>query len=461
MIQPRLRLLLGLALAVAPSASLHAQASGLAGTYRAAADSLIHAATRDSAAYGRLARLVDGFGHRESGSRSLEAAIDWILSEMKKDGLQNVRGEPVQVTHWVRGMESAVLAKPRLDTLHMLGLGGSVATPTGGITATVLVVSSFDELERRKAEARGKIVLFDVPFTDYEATRRYRTDGPSAAARAGAVACLIRSVASFSIRSPHTGRTTYDSTVARIPAAALSVEDAMMLRRMQERGEPVVVTLKMGARQLAPVQSRNVVAELVGREKPDEVVVLGGHIDSWDVGQGAVDDAGGSVAAWEAVRLMKQLGLRPRRTVRVVLWTNEESGVDGGRAYRDAHRADLGRHVMAMESDGGVFQPTGFAFVGSDTAAALVRETASLLGSISATALAHVAESPEADIGPLVEEGVPGIGLRVEDSRYFWYHHSQGDTVDKLDPEEVARCVAAMAVMAYVIADLPGGLPRS
>ena len=250
MIQPRL--LLGLALAVAPSASLHAQASGLAATYRAAADSLIHAATRDSAAYGRLARLVDGFGHRESGSRSLEAAIDWILSEMKKDGLQNVRGEPVQVTHWVRGMESAVLTKPRLDTLHMLGLGGSVATPTGGITATVLVVSSFDELERRKAEARGKIVLFDVPFTDYEATRRYRTDGPSAAARAGAVACLIRSVASFSIRSPHTGRTTYDSTVARIPAAALSVEDAMMLRRMQERGEPVVVTLKMGARQLAP-----------------------------------------------------------------------------------------------------------------------------------------------------------------------------------------------------------------
>jgi carboxypeptidase Q len=456
----RLLLALGVAL-VASTSPVRAQESGLAATYRAAADSLIRAATRDSAAYERLARLVDGFGHRQVGSRSLEAAIDWILSQMKKDGLQNVRGEPVQITHWVRGTESAVLVKPRLDTLHLLGLGGSVATPTGGITATVLVVSSFDELERRKAEARGKIVLFDVPFTDYEATRRYRTDGPSAAARAGAVACMIRSVASSSIRSPHTGRTTYDSTVARVPAAALSVEDAMMLRRMQERGEPVVVTLKMAARQLAPVQSRNVVAELVGREKPDEVVVLGGHIDSWDVGQGAVDDAGGSVAAWEAVRLMKQLGLRPRRTVRVVLWTNEENGVEGGRAYRDAHRADLGRHVMAMESDGGVFQPTGFAFVGSDTAAALVREAASLLGSISATALEHVAESPEADIGPLVEEGVPGIGLRVEDSRYFWYHHSQGDTLDKLDPEEVARCVAAMAVMAYVIADLPGGLPRS
>ena len=457
----RRRLLaLGVAL-VAATSPVRAQESGLAATYRAAADSLIRAATRDSAAYERLARLVDGFGHRPAGSRSLEAAIDWILSQMKKDGLQNVRGEPVQVTHWVRGVESAVLVKPRLDTLHMLGLGGSVGTPKGGVTAPVLVVSSFEDLERRQAEARGKIVLFDVPFTEYEETRRYRSDGPSAAARAGAVACLVRSVASFSIRSPHTGRTTYDSTVARIPAAAVSVEDAMMLRRMQDRGEQVVVTLTMGARQLAPVRSRNVVAELVGREKPDEVVVLGGHIDSWDVGQGAMDDGGGSVAAWEAVRLMKELGLRPRRTVRVVLWTNEENGVEGGRGYRDAHKAALGRHVMAMESDGGVFAPTGFAFAGSDSAAALVRQVASLLGPIGATKVEKVPESPEADIGPLVERGVPGIGLRVEDSRYFWYHHTEGDTLDKLDPAEVARCVAALAVMAYVIADLPSGLPRS
>jgi carboxypeptidase Q len=456
------RLLLALGVALVASTSLvRAQDSGLAATYRAAADSLIRGATRDSAAYERLARLVDGFGHRQAGSRSLEAAIDWILSQMKKDGLQNVRGEPVQVTRWVRGLESAVLVKPRLDTLHMLGLGGSVATPKGGVTAPVLVVSSFEDLERRKAEARGKIVLFDVPFTEYEETRRYRSDGPSAAARVGAVACLVRSVASFSIRSPHTGRTTYDSTVARIPAAAVSVEDAMMLHRMQDRREQVVVTLTMGARQLAPVPSRNVVAELVGREKPDEVVVLGGHIDSWDVGQGAMDDGGGSVAAWEAVRLMKELGLRPRRTVRVVLWTNEENGVEGGSGYRDAHKADLGRHVMAMESDGGVFAPTGFAFAGSDSAAALVRQAASLLGSIGATKVEKVPESPEADIGPLVEEGVPGIGLRVEDSRYFWYHHTEGDTLDKLDPAEVARCVAALAVMAYVIADLPAGLPRS
>jgi carboxypeptidase Q len=455
------RFLLTLATALVLATPTEAQDSGLAATYRNAADSLIRAATRDSAAYRRIARLVDGFGHRQAGSRSLEAAIDWVLAEMRRDGLQNVRGEPVQVTRWVRGAESAVLIKPRLDTLHLLGLGGSVGTPARGVTAPVLVVTSFDDLERRKSRARGKIVLFDVPFTEYEATRRYRTDGPSAAARAGAVACLIRSVATFSIRSPHTGRTTYDSTVARIPAAALSVEDAMMLHRMEQRGEPVVLTLRMGARQLAPVRSRNVVGEVVGREKPDEVVVLGGHIDSWDVGQGAMDDAGGSVAAWEAVRLMKELGLRPRRTVRVVLWTNEENGVEGGIAYRDAHQAELPRHVAAMESDGGVFQPTGFAFAGSDSAAALVRQAASLLGVVGATAVEHVPESPEADIGPLVGEGVPGFGLKVEDTRYFWYHHTDGDTLDKLDPAEVARCVAAMAVMAYVMADLPSGLPRS
>ncbi len=447
-----------LALSSAPAL---AQGSGIPAAYRAAADSLIGAAVRDSAAYERLGRLVDGFGHRLAGSPSLESAIDWILAQMKKDGLQNVRGEPVTVTRWVRGEESAILVRPRRDTLAMLGLGGSVATPKAGITAPVLVVTSFQELERRKADARGKIVLFDVPFTRYEETRRYRTDGPSAAARAGAVACLIRSVASTSIRSPHTGRTSYDSTAPRIPAAALSVEDAMMLHRMQERGEPVVLTLQMGARQLPPARSRNVVAELVGREKPDEVVVLGGHIDSWDVGQGAMDDAGGSVAAWEAVRLMHQLGLRPRRTVRVVLWTNEENGVEGGKAYRDRHLGKLDRHVMAMESDGGVFQPKGFAFAGSDSAAALVRQAASLLGPIEATAVDHVSQSPEADIGPLVEEDVPGIGLVVDGTRYFWYHHADGDTLDKLDPAEVARCVAAMAVMAYVIADLPERLPRA
>ena len=446
-------------LAAAPAAA-HGQETDVAAAYRTAADSLIRAATADSAAYRRLGRLVDTFGHRISGSASLEAAIDWVLDLMKADGLQNVRGEPVMVPRWVRGAESADLVKPRAMRLAMLGLGGSVATPKGGITAPVLVVGSFEELARRAADARGKIVLFDTPFTDYGVTRRVRTDGPSAAARVGAVACLIRSVASSSIRSPHTGATLYDSTAPRIPAAALSVEDAMMLRRFQDRGEPVVVTLKMSARTLPDAPSRNVVAEVVGREKPDEVVVLGGHIDSWDVGQGAMDDGGGSVAAWEAVRLIQRLGLRPRRTVRVVLWTNEENGGRGSKAYHDAHAAELGRHALAIESDNGVFNPRGFVFAGSDSAAAVVQAVARLLTSIEATGVQRSKESPAADISPLVEEGVPGMEIDVDGSRYFWYHHTDGDTLDKLDPGELARCVAALAVMAYVVADLPEGLGR-
>jgi carboxypeptidase Q len=449
-----------LLLGTAPAPAL-AQTPSIAARYQAIADSLIHAATADSAAYLRLGRLVDTFGHRLSGSASLEAAIGWVLHEMQSDGLQNVRGEPVMVPHWVRGAESADLVKPRSMALKMLGLGGSVGTPKGGITAPVLLVTSFDELTRRASEARGKIVLFDEPFTEYTAARKYRTDGPSAAARAGAVACLIRSVASASIRSPHTGALVYDSTARKIPAAALSVEDAMMLHRFADRGEPVVVTLRMGARTLPDSPSRNAVAEVVGREKPEEVVVLGGHIDSWDVGQGAMDDGGGAVSAWEAVRLIQRLGLRPRRTVRVVLWTNEENGGRGGQAYHDAHAAEVSRHVLAMESDNGVFNPSGYVFAGSDSAAAVVQQIAALLQPIGATAVKRERQSPAADITTLVDGGVPGMEIQTDDTRYFWYHHSEGDTLDKLNAAEVARCVATLAVMAYVVADLPEPLARS
>jgi carboxypeptidase Q len=450
--------LAGIGGAVQPA---QAQQADIATAYRAAADSLIRGATGDSAAYRRLGRMVDTFGHRISGSASLEATIDWILDLMKADGLENVHGQPVMVPHWVRGEESAELIKPRRTRLAMLGLGGSVGTPAKGITAPVLVVGSLDELQQRAAEVKGKIVLLDVPFTDYVATRKVRTDGPSAAARVGALACLIRSVASNSIRSPHTGQTRYDSTTARIPAAALSVEDAMMLHRFQDRGEPVVLTLRMGARKLPDAPSRNVVAEIVGREKPDEVVVVGGHIDSWDVGQGAMDDGGGAVGAWEAVRLMKRLNLRPRRTVRVVLWTAEENGGAGGIAYAASQAGLYGKHVLAIESDNGVFNPKGVVLAASDSTAAVIQQVAGLLQPINAAGVQRVPESPAADITPLAEQGVPTMELDVDGSRYFWYHHSEGDMLDKLDPAELARCVATMAVMAYVVADLPEPLPHT
>jgi carboxypeptidase Q len=434
--------------------------NGLRGgrAYRQTADRLIDGALADSAASERLAELTDRFGNRFSGSQSLEQAIDWVLSEMRRDGLANVHGEPVMVPHWVRGAESAELVSPRRQRLGMLGLGGSVGTPEGGITAPVLVVSSFDDLAAHAAEARGRIVLFDVPFTTYRETVRYRGGGAIAAAKVGAVASLIRSVSSYSLHNVHTGSMSYDSSVTRIPHAAITVEDAMMLHRMQTRGQQPVVTLTMSAQTLPDAPSRNVVAEIVGREHPEEVVVLGGHIDSWDVGQGAMDDGGGVVVAWEALRLIKRLGLSPRRTIRVVAWTNEENGLRGGRAYRAAHLAELPNHVLAIESDGGVFTPRGFGVDGTDATLAVARDVGSLLTRIGAGAIEK--GGGEADISPIVAEGVPGMGLRVDDARYFWHHHSDSDTIDKLNPREMALCVATMAVMAYVVADMPERLPR-
>src|SRR5438552_3856671 len=294
--------------------------------YQAVAARIITAATADSAAWNKLAELTDGFGNRLSGSQALERAIDWILARMKAEGLDNPHTEPAMVPHWVRGHEKAELLEPRYVELPMLGLGGSVATPRGGIEAPVLVVSSFDELKAHAADARGKIVLFDVPFTGYGQTVAYRGVGAIEAAKAGAVAALIRAVGPFGMRTPHTGSMApYDSTVRKIAAAAITMEDAAMLHRMQARGQRIVVRLEMEAQTLPDAPSRNVMAEITGREKPDEVVVFGGHIDSWDVGTGAMDDGGGMVIAWEAVRLLKKLGLAPRRTIRAVGWTNEEN----------------------------------------------------------------------------------------------------------------------------------------
>jgi carboxypeptidase Q len=427
-------------------------------SYAEVANRLIEAALADSFAYERLTEMVDRFGHRFSGSQGLERALDWILAEMQQDGLQNVRGEPVLVPHWVRGEESLELVTPRRMKLPMLGLGGSIGTPPEGIRAEVLVVGSFDELELRADQARGKIVLLNAPFTSYGQTVTYRVVGAVAAARAGAVASLIRSVTPFSMQTPHTGQMRYDPSVPEIPHAAITVEDAEMLQRMQERGERIEVLLKMDAQRLPDVPSRNAMAEVVGREHPEEVVVLGGHIDSWDVGQGAMDDGGGSVAAWEAVRLIHALGLRPRRTVRVVLWTNEENGLRGAYAYRDMHAAELADHVLAIESDAGVFNPLGFGFTGSDAAFRVIREISALLDPIGAGGIDRGGGG--ADIGPIMKEGVPGMGLRVDGERYFWYHHTAADTIDKLDPREMAQCVAALAVMAYVTADMPERLPR-
>lgn len=439
------------------TASLYAQS--IREAYQPTAQRLIEASLQDSVqTWNRLAELCDTFGPRFSGSQNLEDALDWIVAEMKKEGYDSVYTQPVKVPNWKRGMEALQMVAPRPMEIPMMGLGGSIGTPPQGIKAEVLVVNSFDELEQKIEQVKGKILLFNAPFTEYRETVQYRVRGASIAASAGAVASIIRSVASASMITPHTGGMTYAENAPKIPAAAISTEHAQMLRRMQDRGVTPVLHLYMEGHFEPDADSRNVVAEIRGSEFPDEVVVMGGHIDSWDVGLGAMDDGGGSVVSWEALRIIKKLGLRPKRTIRVVLWTNEENGLRGGKAYRDTQVGQFENHVLAIESDSGVFAPKGFGFTGSDAARMMIEEIGTLLEPIGANQIKRGGGG--ADIGPIMQEGVPGAGLNVEETKYFWYHHTHADTPDKLLPTEMGKCTAAMAILSFVVADMPTKLPR-
>ena len=389
-----------------PSQSLIAQSSASRthswlDPYRDPSARLVGEALASRHAWERLAELGDTFGHRLSGSRALEDAIDWAVDQMKKDGLENVHKEPVKVPHWVRGRESLQIVSPRVHDLVILGLGNSVGTAPEGVEGELLIVHSFQELDAAGPRIKGKIVLFNVPFTNYGETVQFRGAGPSRAAALGAAATLVRAVGPPGLRTPHTGGLNYVEGVPKIPAAAITTEDADRLQRMVDRGNSLRLLLKMEAKFLPDADSFNVVGEIRGRERPDEVVVMGGHFDSWDVGTGSTDDGGGCVVTWEALRLMKKLNLRPRRTIRVVLWTNEENGLRGGNAYRDRYRDQLANHVLMLESDGGVFRPTGFGFTGSDAARAKLRDIATLLSGIQADRIGP--SGGGADIGPSVQ----------------------------------------------------------
>ncbi|MFO0578332.1 MAG: M20/M25/M40 family metallo-hydrolase [Polyangia bacterium] len=438
--------------ATAPAASQAAPPGTAAidlSRHRGLAVKLINALARDPRPYQRLAYLCDTFGPRLSGSAGLERALDWILGEMQRDGLAP-RAEPVQVPRWVRGAESLTLLSPREARLAVLGLGEGAATPPEGLTAEVLAVRSFDELAARADEARGKIVLYAIPFDDYEHKYIYRAQGAIKAAQVGAVGVLLRSLTPQSLYTPHTGAMRYDPALPRLPAAAVTPEDAEMLWRMGQRGQKPRVTLKLEAQKLSPAPSRNVLAELRGSERPDEIVAFGCHSDSWDVGQGAQDDGGNCVAAWHALLSLKELGLRPRRTVRLVLWVNEENGMAGAKAYAEAHAKEP--HLFALEADSGVFRPLGLTFTGPETVRARLQAILGLLEPLGATLL--TAPGGGVDILPLEERGVPVAGLKVAGERYFLYHHSAADTVDKVDPQELNQVAAALAVVVLGVADL-------
>ncbi|MBI5864026.1 MAG: M20/M25/M40 family metallo-hydrolase [Planctomycetes bacterium] len=420
--------------------------------------------------YRKLSELCDTIGNRLSGSANLERAVEWAVATLKKDGHENVRTDPVEVVKWVRGRESLEMIEPRPTKLHMLGLGGSVATPPEGITAEVLAVPNQDALQELGERARGKIVLFDVPMpvenaergAGYGTSARYRVMGARWASELGAAAVLVRSATTHSLRTPHTGAMNYFDAKARIPAASVTVEDAAMISRLQAAGHTVRVTLKMEARteeKLAP--SANVIAELRGRERPDEIVVIGGHLDSWDVGQGAQDDGAGCIMAMEALNVLRKLDLQPRRTIRVVLFTNEENGLAGGKAYAAKYADALSMHAAAIESDSG-----GGAFRGysasvkdeSERPACLARleQVAGLLG--PAGSVNAELGGGGADISPMGPAGVPMLGHRVDMTHYFDIHHTEADTVDKIDPRELDKNIAGLAATAYILADMPGRL---
>ncbi|KYO29408.1 carboxypeptidase Q [Alligator mississippiensis] len=380
-----------------------------------------------------------------------------MFSALQEEGLENVHLEPVKVPHWERGEEFALMLAPRSHSISISGLGSSVPTPPEGITAEVLVVSSFDELYKRTEEAKGKIVVYNQPYISYGETVRYRAQGAVEAAKAGAVASLIRSITPFSINSPHTGWQYYQSNVPKIPTACISVEDAEMVARISSQGTKIIVKLKMGAKTYPDANSFNTVAEIVGSKYPDQVVLVSGHLDSWDVGQGAMDDGGGAFISWEALSLIKDLGLRPKRTLRLVLWTGEEQGGVGAEQYYQLHKGNISNFDIVMESDEGTFMPTGLGFTGSDKARGIMKENMQLLQPINVTAIYE--SGGGTDIDYWVKDGVPGASLRVDRSKYFWFHHSQGDTMTVQDPSQMNLCAAVWTVVSYVIADMEERLP--
>jgi hypothetical protein len=458
---------------LASGIALFAQTNSIDDKYRDAASRLVKAAMTDREGYDALAYLCDRIGNRLSGTAALNQAIDWSMHQMKAAGLTNVQKIPAKVPHWVRGEEAGEIVQPISRKLHMLGLGMSIGTPPEGITADAIVVSNFDELEAAGPKVKGKIVVFNAPYEGYGKTVVYRATGASRAAKLGAIGVLVRSITPLAMQQPHTGAMLYDPAAPKIPAAAVSIEDALLLERIQRSGDTPRVHFSMQAHMEPDVDSADVIGEIPGTEKQEEVVVLGGHLDSWDVGQGAQDDGSGVMASLEAAALIKRIGLQPRRTIRVAFWVNEENGSRGAAAYRAWIGDKIRNHVAAIEMDGGAERPTGFGYstfrlMRGKTAATpqmtpeqqrsfeLCEQIAALLKDIDAT---HVRPfGGGEDIDPLTAEGVPSLSPNTVGLHYFDWHHTATDTLDKVDPEDFNRNVAVLAVLSYVLADMPGKL---
>jgi carboxypeptidase Q len=430
------------------------------------------AALADDYAFRQVAHLTENIGPRPSGSAQAQQAAQYVAEELRKLGLE-VRLEEVKVPHWVRGSETAELVEfpgqvPKTSQkIVVTALGGSTATPADGITAEVVVVRNFEELNALgRSKVAGKIVLFNFPFDTKKAAAGYALDaygeavvyrgaGAKTAAELGAVASLVRSVGGAEYRLPHTGF----STPAGIPAGAVAAEDAELVSDLAAQGK-VRMRLVLTPQSLPDTTGYNVVADLRGSEHPEQVVVASGHLDSWDLGTGAIDDGAGVAVAMETAQLLQTLHLRPKRTIRVIAWMDEESGGRGRQAYSAAHSAEFANHVAAIESDLGAAHPLGFNVKMSAQAMEALKPVQKILESFGANLIKGVPFSPGADISSMSQAGVPALGIMQDGRTYFNYHHTAADTLDKINPAELRENAAAMAVMGYALACAAQPLPR-
>jgi carboxypeptidase Q len=436
---------------------------------------LQQAALTSDYAYRQVAHLSNNIGPRLTGSAQAAKAVEYVASELKAIGCE-VQLEKVMVPHWVRGEETAALvqfpgqAANTTQKIVLCALGDSVATPADGIEAEVIAVRNFDELKSLPREkVAGKIVLFNYPFDKQMAAEGrggeaygeavvYRADGPSAAARQGAVACLIRSVGEADYRLPHTGQTDYAMDAPKIPTGAITAEDADLIADLVRQG-PVKMKLVLTPQTLPDVESANVIGDIKGSEHPEQVIIVSGHLDSWDLGTGAIDDGAGVAVSMEAANLIQKLHLKPKRTIRVIAWMNEENGLAGSKQYGKDHEKEWMNHFAAMETDGGAGHPIGINIKAKPEA----KKTFAPVGAIlqgSGAGILNLVEHCGADIGPMEKAGVPAFSP-IQDSRfYFNYHHTAADTLDKIVPKELAENSAVVAVAAYALANMEQPLPR-
>ena len=436
---------------------------------------LQQAALKSDYAYKQVAHLANNIGPRLSGSAQAAKALAYVASELRAMGCE-VQLEKVMVSHWVRGEETAALvqfpgqAENTTQKIVLCALGASVATPPDGITAEVVVAKNFDELKALpRDKVAGKIVLFNYPFDKQMAAEGrggeaygeavvYRGDGPSAAARQGAVACLIRSVGGADYRLPHTGQTNYADHALKIPAGAVTAEDADLMADLIRQG-PVKMKLILTPQQMPDVESFNVIGDIKGSEHPEQLVIVSGHLDSWDLGTGAIDDAAGVAVSMDAANLIEKLHLKPKRTIRVIAWMNEENGLRGSKQYAKDNEKEMSNHFAVMETDGGAGHPLGINIKGNPEVKKMLAPVAAILQE-SGAGILDLVEHCGADIEPLEKAGVPAFSPIQDNRFYFNYHHAAADTLDKIVPKELAENSAVVAVVASALANMERPLPR-